>query len=158
MGRFKSSSGKKKPLNGWSAPAWTWCAARPTNTPCASRPTWRNTRSSPRRSQRKRNKCADPLGRLALLFLLQREDRGIAAGPVRRHQAGLRIVVRPRRALAANDGLVLGRADRVHGVGKCVGRGKRVEKQRPAEVRAVLRRIVQRAAVVDRERSGRPRQ
>src|SRR5688500_20102777 len=134
---YKPSSEKKNLRNGFSAPALTWCAASPTSTPCASRPTWRNTRSSPRRSPRKRNKCADPLGRLALLFLLQREDRGIAARPVRRHQAGLRIVVRPRRPLTADDGLVLGRADRVHGVGKCIGRGACVEKQRTAEIGVV---------------------
>ena len=94
----------------------------------------------------------------ALFLLLQREDRRVAARPVRRHQARPRIVVRPLRALAADDRLVPGREDRVPGVRERVRRGQRVEQQRPAEVGEVLRRVVQRAAVVQRQRARGARQ
>ena len=50
--------------------------------------------------------------------------------------------MREPRALAAHDELVVLRLDRVDGVRERVGRGERVEQQRPAEVGVVARRAV----------------
>ena len=59
------------------------------------------------------------------------------------------------RPLATDDRLVVRGLDRVHRIRESVGRGQRVEQQRPPEVRIVAWRTVDRAAVVQRERAGR---
>src|SRR5436190_17504038 len=79
---------------------------------------------------------------LELLFLLQGEDRSVALRPVGRDEAWAWIVVRPERALAAQDVLVVLRLDRVDGVRKRVGGCHRVEQQWPPEIGVVARRVV----------------
>ena len=95
--------------------------------------------------------------RLALLrSLLDREDRGVAARPVRRQEAGPRVEVDPACAPAAHDRPAMARAIVVGRHRERVGRRKGVQEKRARPRRVgVGARAVDHAAVVDRHRAGR---
>ena len=76
---------------------------------------------------------------LGVFFLLQGEDRGIAARPIWRNQTGARVTMRKRRALAAQDHLTVFRLDRIDRVRERVGRSQCLKQQRPAEVGIIAR-------------------
>src|SRR5262249_9381881 len=95
------------------------------------------------------------LARIPRFFLLQREDRRVSAGPIGRHQAWARIVVRPPRRLAPYHLTIVACRQGIIGVGKGIGGGKRVEKQRPAHVGQVRLGAMNGAAIRDRDRARR---